>query len=1023
MGELVTIHGTGFGSNPSEIKVSFGAVQGQIKTIANQIIEVRTPAGASYENISVTNISSGLTSYAPHPFFLNYRGEHGIVGSEFSSQTDFTAQSGLYDLCLCDFNNDNKPDVATASTNSNAITLFENNSTPGTISLTGHDITVNARTLHVKCRDLNGDGRSDIVLSEGDGADRIFILTNNGNFNFSLQSVKLTGRKVKRIAIADLDLDGKPEIVVTDTGGNLVSILPNQSSLSTISFAPPMNITIPGALSTDAVEISDMNGDGFPEIITSQYQADSENKLFICLNKGAFDFNDIAIVNVNKAVSNIRIGDLDGDTKPDIAITRLTGSDVSVYLNQSGTELSFSAPGFFVTDLRPVGLDFGDFDGDGKIDISVGSIAKSISVLNNISTSGSASLTTAIKLNAAYINRNIGNADMDGDGKTDIVFTSVDDFSGVPIPASKISVMRNLSCMVPQVIPGGPLNVCTGYPLRLTATAGGGATYEWFKVGVATPLKSGAEAFLDVSTAGEYQVNAISEGGSCARQSNVVTVAVTDPGIPLNATPPDARSNSPVCTDNILNLEVNNAGASEYRWRGPNAFSQTVTTPTISRPDFTLQDAGLYIVEMIAGACVAKTDSTLVEAVSVPDFNLSFSGGQSFCSGSTKILSVTPHLSSGFTYQWYEKTEGLITEATASSYSTTASGEYYAIVTSENVGCVPRETNAVVFTALAPPVAGFDAPAQSCVGNEVTFAQQSTGDPQATRVYQWTFGDGKTSQEDDPATVYDSPNTFQVSLKVSYAGVQLCSATDSKTIEIITPMTPVIAASAMRMCDGESTALSISGSFASVTWSNGDTSQDINVGAAGEYTVTTVDGNGCTASDQIIIEQKPIPVITVSSDKQAIAAGQTVQLLAQGADTYVWSPGRTLNDSTVSNPLAAPLVATIYTVTGSLYDGCPAQGTITIQVSGEVINIVAPILFSPNGDDFNQVWIIEGVENYPDCSLNIFDKRGGKVFETIGYQNNWDGTIKGNPLPLGVYYYVFGCPNKKSLTGTVTVIR
>ena len=726
---------------------------------------------------------------------------------------------------------------------------------------------------------------------------------------------------------------------------------------------------------------------------------------------------------MNKAISNIRIGDLDGDTKPDIAITRLTGSDVSIYLNQTQTGLSFSVAQFFITDLRPVGIDFGDFDGDGKMDISVGSIAKSISILNNTSTPGTGAFAPFLKLNATYINRNMRNADMDGDRKTDIIFTSVDDFSGVPIPTSKVSVIRNLSCIVPQVTPGSPLNICTGYPLQLTATLGGGVTYEWFKVGSATPVKSGAEAFLDITISEEYKVRAISESGTCSRESNVVMVTVTTPGNGLNLTIPDARSNSPVCTDNTLNLQVNDVGASEYRWRGPNGFSQTVTTRTISRPNFTVKDAALYIVEMVASTCVAKTDSTMVEAVSIPDFSISFSGGKIFCSGSTKTLNVTPLLTSGFTYQWFEKTTGLITQVTSASYGATTSGEYYALVTSDNPGCLAKETSPVVFTALVPPTADFEAPVLACLGSEVIFTQQSTGDPQARRVYNWRFGDGKISAEANPAHVYDNLNIFEVSLTVTYEGVQQCSATNSKMINAVTPVVPVITASAMSMCEGESTALSISGSFASVTWSNSATASSINIEAAGDYGVTTVDYNGCVSTDQITLSQKPIPVITVLSDKQAIAAGQTVQLLAEGADSYAWSPGKTLNDSTVSNPLAAPQINTTYTVTGSLIGGCSAQGIITIQVTGEIINIVVPVLFSPNGDDVNQLLIIEGVENYPDCSLNVFDKQGGRVFETIGYQNNWDGTLKGNPLPQGVYYYVFGCPNKKALTGSVTVIR
>src|SRR5690606_15650809 len=114
-----------------------------------------------------------------------YRGEHGISAAEFSSQTDFQAQSGLYDLCLCDFNDDGKVDVATASNTSNQVTLFQNTSFPGNISLTGVDFLINARTLHVRCGDLNGDGRPDIVFSEGADGNRIFILKNNGGFSFS----------------------------------------------------------------------------------------------------------------------------------------------------------------------------------------------------------------------------------------------------------------------------------------------------------------------------------------------------------------------------------------------------------------------------------------------------------------------------------------------------------------------------------------------------------------------------------------------------------------------------------------------------------------------------------------------------------------------------------------------------------------------------------------------------------------------------------------------------------------------
>jgi gliding motility-associated-like protein len=225
------------------------------------------------------------------------------------------------------------------------------------------------------------------------------------------------------------------------------------------------------------------------------------------------------------------------------------------------------------------------------------------------------------------------------------------------------------------------------------------------------------------------------------------------------------------------------------------------------------------------------------------------------------------------------------------------------------------------------------------------------------------------------------------------------------------------------MCEGEAVSLSVYESFPSITWSTGITSSAINVTAPGKYSVQTIDANGCPSDDQVTITSKPVPVLTVSADKTAIAAGQSVTLHASGADLYQWSPGRTLNDSTISDPIASPLQPTTYTVTGWLIQGCAETAGVTIQVNGEVLNIKVPALFSPNGDNANETLVIEGVENYPDCSLNVFDRRGGKVFGTLGYQNNWDGTYNGARLPEGVYFYVFTCPNNKSKTGTIALIH
>jgi gliding motility-associated-like protein len=83
-----------------------------------------------------------------------------------------------------------------------------------------------------------------------------------------------------------------------------------------------------------------------------------------------------------------------------------------------------------------------------------------------------------------------------------------------------------------------------------------------------------------------------------------------------------------------------------------------------------------------------------------------------------------------------------------------------------------------------------------------------------------------------------------------------------------------------------------------------------------------------------------------------------------------------------------------------------------------------PNAFSPNGDGINDVWNITYLNDYPNCTMDIFDRYGRIVYQTIGYNKPWDGTRNGNPVPVGVYYYIIDPKNgAPKVTGSVTVLR
>ena len=81
--------------------------------------------------------------------------------------------------------------------------------------------------------------------------------------------------------------------------------------------------------------------------------------------------------------------------------------------------------------------------------------------------------------------------------------------------------------------------------------------------------------------------------------------------------------------------------------------------------------------------------------------------------------------------------------------------------------------------------------------------------------------------------------------------------------------------------------------------------------------------------------------------------------------------------------------------------------------------------FSPNGDSKNQTWLIEGLQNYPNHTVCVFNRWGNEVMKTKDYQNDWEGKWSGKDLPDGTYFYwIRNDDNGEVLkTGYLQIIR
>ena len=103
-----------------------------------------------------------------------------------------------------------------------------------------------------------------------------------------------------------------------------------------------------------------------------------------------------------------------------------------------------------------------------------------------------------------------------------------------------------------------------------------------------------------------------------------------------------------------------------------------------------------------------------------------------------------------------------------------------------------------------------------------------------------------------------------------------------------------------------------------------------------------------------------------------------------------------------------------------------AVGQVNIKVI-DVTQLEIPNAFTPNGDGINDHFKIRVTGYFKSDGLKIFNRWGQLVFETRDLSNEWDGTIKGNPLAIGTYYWVIegldveGKRLRRS--GSVTLIR
>ena len=280
--------------------------------------------------------------------------------------------------------------------------------------------------------DITGSGGKDLVISNfGSGNASIFLHDPAHPGQYLAATTLATGGQPNQVVSADLNGDGKPDLVFADlsASGNAVVML--QSSASPGQFMTPLNLST-GAF-TPSVAVGDLNGDGLPDVVAANYDSNGNNgrvTIFFQSTASPGTFQAGVSFPAGAQPEAVRIADVNGDGLPDLIVAnRGPGNDgsgspgVSVLLQDAAHPGSFLAAVTYSTPWGAVDVAVGDLNGDGKPDLVVASLGPAptgaVSVLLQ-NTSSPGTFATASSYAGYGQPLSVAIADLNGDGHPDI---------------------------------------------------------------------------------------------------------------------------------------------------------------------------------------------------------------------------------------------------------------------------------------------------------------------------------------------------------------------------------------------------------------------------------------------------------------------------------------------------------------------------------------------------------------------------------------------------------------------------
>lgn len=562
---------------------------------------------------------------------------------------------------------------------------------------------------------------------------------------------------------------------------------------------------------------------------------------------------------------------------------------------------------------------------------------------------------------------------------------------------------------IPSVTLPADTTFCQGTPLLISpASVSPNVAFTW--------STGGSSSVLVVNTPGTYYLTVTNQGGCTATDSIVVTAAPQPTPNPL--------ANTSICPGDSVTLDPG-PGFASYAWSN-GSISQSVT---VDQP-------GTYTVTVTNFAGCSSTSSMTLAQNAVP--SVSLGPDRTPCDGQSFLLSAG---NTGATYNWN-------TGATTQNINVTNSGQYTVTVTDAN-GCTDSDTMVATYNPL--PIVDIGPDDTLCTGLTVSldagpgfssYAWSNGATTQTTTVsttgnFEVTVTDGNGCENTDDKEVIantipevdlgpdvafcdsgsvlldagevyvnyqwspgvstdqyaivDLPGTYSVTVTDQFD----CVSTDDINVNSQGLQPLDFLPAVFEYCEDGDGLIDAGDQWEYYDWSNGSEDQYLIVDAPATYDIIVTDSVGCRFEDQIEVQEIDVPVLDLGPN-QDICPDEVITLDAGGGfDSYSWSTGGNGQTIDISE-------ADVYTVT-AIYQGCVREDNVRV---GDLCpgRVFIPNVFTPNGDNLNDFFEVTYV-NVDELTVQIYDRWGQLLFTSNDKNFRWDGTLNGNQVPEGVYYY------------------